>query len=389
MVAAAVTVEADGPKTRFEILLSKPVAAIAHLLERPDRVVVDLPEVTFRLPGGVGQKREGDIASFRYGLFAPGQSRVVIDLAQPALVSGIRSDARPDGSSVLIIELSRASREDYRRAVAESAPKPPSAPVADAAGAEAPAADPRPVIVLDPGHGGVDPGAESLANTFEKDIVLAFARRLQGHLEETGHYRVLMTRNQDAFVSLEDRVRIAQAAKADLLISIHADTIPSGQQDVRGMTVYTRSERASDADSARLADRENKADSAAGIETREGPDEVTDILQELTLRETRAFSHNFAGKLVDGLEPVAHLNKNSRREARLWVLRAYDVPSVLLELGYLSNRKDYDLLASEDWRNKAAKAMAGAVERFFAPRLAKGGLLKENQPKQGAAAVLP
>jgi N-acetylmuramoyl-L-alanine amidase len=281
----------------------------------------------------------------------------------------------------MTIELTRVDRDEFRRAAAESTVRSQAqAPT----GASVPAVgkdrdkDGRPLIVLDPGHGGVDPGAASVAGTVEKDIVLTFAQLLKKRLEATNRYRVFVTRGEDTFLSLEDRVRFAQLHRADLFVSIHADSI-SGAHDVRGMTVYTRADRASDADSARLAERENRADAVAGVDAAEGPDEVLDILQDLTLRETRAFSHGFASSLVNELDPVARLNKNARREARFWVLRAHDVPSVLLELGYLSSRRDYDLLVSDEWRNKATAAIAGAIDRFFATRLAK----------QGPAAVLP
>jgi len=377
VVAADVTVEAEAGRTRFKISLSREVTVQTHVMERPDRLIVDLPEVAFHLPPESGRKAAGLVSSFRYGLFAPGRSRMVMDLAQPAVVSAIRTEPGAfGGAAVLVIELSRVDREEFRKAAALSA-----APSPDQAGENAAAQAPkdsRPVVVIDPGHGGVDPGANALTGAYEKDIVLAFAQALKKKLEAKGLYRVVLTRDQDVFISLGDRVRIARAAHADLFISVHADSI-SGGQEVRGLTVYTGSERASDADSAQLADRENKADAAAGIDVGDGPDEVTDILQDLTLRETRSFSHRFAGSLVGELESIARLNKNPRREAGFRVLRAYDVPSVLVELGYLSSRQDLDLLMSEEWRGKATTAMAAAVDRFFATRLAR----------QGAAAVLP
>jgi N-acetylmuramoyl-L-alanine amidase len=225
--------------------------------------------------------------------------------------------------------------------------------------------------MLDPGHGGVDPGAAAAGGMVEKDIVFAFAQKLKERLERDGRYRVLMTRDHDVFIPLGDRVRAARGARADLFVSIHADTI-SGSGDVRGLTVYTGSERASDADSARLADRENKADAVAGVDSGDTADEVSDILQDLTLRETRAFSHNVASRLVGELDGVARLNKNPHRQAGFRVLRAYDIPSVLVELGYLSSRQDFDLMMSEDWRGRATDAMASAVDRFFATRLANG-----------------
>ncbi len=377
IVAAAAALETDGPKTRFKVTLSKPVIAQVSLMERPDRLIIDLPEVAFHLPAEAGRTKEGIVASYRYGLFAPGRSRVVMELTQPAIVSGMTTAPDATGAAtILTIELSRTDREEFRKAAAGSPPpaKDGPAPVVQAT------KDARPVIMIDPGHGGIDPGAAaSSSSVAEKDLVLSFAQRLKKRLEEGGRYKVLMTRDKDVFVSLGDRVRAARAAQADLFISIHADSI-SGGQDVRGLTVYTGSERASDADSARLADRENKADAVAGVESGDMPDDVSDILMDLTLRETRGFSHGFASRLVGEFDSVARLNKNPHRQARFQVLRAHDVPSVLVELGYLSSQKDLDLLMSEEWRAKMVSAMSVAVDRFFAIRFARRG---------AAAAVLP
>jgi N-acetylmuramoyl-L-alanine amidase len=375
-IAAAVAVETDGAKTRFKVTLSKAVTAQVSLMERPDRVIIDLPEVAFHLPQEAGRSKEGLIASYRYGLFAPGRSRVVMELTQPAVVSGMTTAPDATGAAtILTIELSRAEREEFRKVAVENAA---ATKEASARPVVQETKDARPVIMIDPGHGGIDPGAAGSGNVIEKELVLSFAQRLKKKLEEGGRYKVLMTRDQDVFVSLGDRVRAARAAQADLFISVHADSI-SGGQEVRGLTIYTGSERASDADSARLADRENKADAVAGVESGDMPDDVSDILMELTLRETRGFSHNFASRLVGEFDSVARLNKNPHRQARFQVLRAHDVPSVLVELGYLSSQKDLDLLMSEDWRAKMVSAMSVAVDRFFAARFAR----------RGAAAVLP
>jgi N-acetylmuramoyl-L-alanine amidase len=375
-IAAAVEVESEGTKTRFKVTLSKAVTAQVSVMERPDRVIIDLPEVAFHLPQEAGRSKEGLIASYRYGLFAPGRSRVVMELKQPAMVSGMTTVPDATGAAtILTIELSRAEREEFRRAAVENAA---ATKEASAPPAAHDAKDARPVIMIDPGHGGIDPGAAGSGNVVEKDLVLSFAQRLRKKLEEGGRYKVVMTRDKDVFVSLGDRVRTARAAQADLFISVHADSI-SGGQEVRGLTVYTGSERASDADSARLADRENKADAMAGVESGDMPDDVSDILMELTVRETRSFSHNFAGRLVGEFDSVARLNKNPHRQARFQVLRAHDVPSVLVELGYLSSQKDLDLLMSEEWRVKMVSAMSVAVDRFFAARFAR----------RGTAAVLP
>jgi N-acetylmuramoyl-L-alanine amidase len=370
-IAAAIDLANEGAKARLTVALSRPVVAHAHTMERPDRVIVDLAEVTFHVAGEPGRKREGLVSSFRYGLFAPGRSRMVIDLAQPALVS--RIDVEPnakDGSALLVIEIVRTDRETFRKAMS-AGPAVDRAP--SVAALPQPSPDRRPLIMLDPGHGGVDPGAAAAGGMFEKEIVFAFAQKLKAKLEAQGRYRVLLTRDQDVFVALAERVRMAQRARADLFISIHADTI-SGAGEVRGFTVYTGAERASDADSARLADRENRADAVAGIDAGDLPDEdVSDILKDLTIRETRAFSHGFAGRLVGELDTVGRLNKNPHRQAGFRVLRASDVPSVLVELGYLSSRKDFDLLMSDEWRDRSTAAMTAAIDRFFATRLARQG----------------
>ncbi len=368
LVAVAAEVAAEGAKTRLSVTLSRPVPARATVMERPDRVVIDLPEVNFQIPPEQARARAGVIASFRAGGFVAGRSRIVIDLDRPALVSRVATEDRPDGASLLVIELTRTDRDPFRRQAAADAAA--TLPTPAAATAEA-AGDKRPVVVLDAGHGGVDPGARTPAGVHEKEIVLAFAERLRRRLEERGRFRVVMTRADDVFVPLGERVRIARAAKADLFVSIHADSI-SGQPQVRGLTVYTGSERATDAESERLARRENEADAAAGHDAAESADDVADILRELTLRETRGLSHAFARKLVSQLEPVMNLNANPHRQAGFRVLRAHDVPSVLVELGYLSSKKDIDLLLSDEWRDRSTAAMVSAIERYFATRQAAG-----------------
>ncbi|HEX8165149.1 MAG TPA: N-acetylmuramoyl-L-alanine amidase [Beijerinckiaceae bacterium] len=368
-IAVAAEVKADGQKTRLTFILSEPVEARPFVLERPDRVVVELPRVNFQLPAEVGKRREGLVASFRYGLFAAGRSRVVIDLAQPALVTRAESAKREsDGAALFTIELTRTDREAFRRAARPEAPAVPE-PATTGSVAEA---DRRPLIVLDAGHGGIDPGAVASTGAFEKDIVFSFTERLRERLEKTGRYRVLMTRDHDVFVPLDERVRITRAAKADLFISIHADSI-SAAPHIRGGTVYTGAERATDAESANLADRENKADAVAGLSPRDTANDVADILQELTLRETRGFSHRFAKKLLGKLDPVMTLSKKPQREASFVVLRAPDVPSVLVELGYLSSKRDIDLLTSDGWRDRSAAAMTAAIDQYFGTRVAEQG----------------
>jgi len=353
--------------TRLTVVLSRPVEARAFVMERPDRAIVDLPEVNFQLPPEAGRKRDGLVASYRYGLFAPGRSRIVIDLAQAATVARVATTTRPrDGATLLTIDLARSDREAFRRAAQPAAP----------ARAEGPATrdpvDSRPLVIVDAGHGGIDPGAIAGNGVYEKDIVFGVAQGLVQRLEAGGRIRVQMTRDRDVFVPLAERVRIARDARADLFVSIHADSISAAPQ-VRGATIYTGSEKATDAESARLADRENKADAAAGADQGDGPGDVATILQELTLRETRGFSARFAQGLLTNLSGVMEMSVKPHREAGFRVLRSPDVPSVLVELGYLSSKRDLDLLLSDEWRAKVTAQMAGAIERFFAGRVPPTG----------------
>ena len=364
-VAVAAALTSDTEKTQLVFTLSREVAARAFLMERPDRVIVDLPEVNFQLPAEAGRGRGGVVSSFRYGVFAPGRSRVVIELVQPALVSRIDAVAGDEGFTLLRIELARTDRQAFRKAAESFDPAGTTSRPAPPANRP----DQRPLVVIDPGHGGIDPGAIATGGAHEKDIVFGFADRLRRRLEGSGRYRVLMTRDHDVFVPLDERVRIAREAKADLFVSIHADSI-SAAPHVRGFTVYTGSEQASDTESQRLAERENKADAAAGLDLEGTPGDVADILQDLTLRETRSFSQRFAQKLVGAIDAVMTLSKQPQRQAAFRVLRAPDVPSVLVELGYLSSPQDIDLLRSEGWRDRSTAAMSAAIDRFFATRVA-------------------
>ncbi|WP_375456334.1 N-acetylmuramoyl-L-alanine amidase, partial [uncultured Methylobacterium sp.] len=316
--------------TKLTLTLSRAVEARAFVMERPDRAVIDLAEVNFQLDPESGRRRDGLVQSFRYGLFAPGRSRIVVDLAGPAAVGRIETVTRPrDGAVLLTVPFQRTDREGFRKAAVAG----DLAPAPGKAAMPASIPDRRPLIMIDAGHGGIDPGAVAVGGVFEKDIVFGFAQALAARLEAAGRYRVAMTRDRDVYVPLSERVRLARDARADLFISIHADSISAAPQ-VRGATIYTGSEKATDSESAKLAERENRADAAAGAEAGEGPPEIADILQELTLRETRGFSSGFARTLMGALGPVMEMSTKPHREAGFKVLRSPDVPSVLVELGY-------------------------------------------------------
>jgi N-acetylmuramoyl-L-alanine amidase len=363
-VAVEARLEADAGSARLSFTMSAPVTGRVSVLDKPDRIVIDLPEVNFQIASDAGRKAKGLVKSFRAGLIAPGRSRVVIELAGPALPAKVESEPVLSGAaSAFVVELKKADRDAYARAVVRPEPEAPRAVAAPAAG------DRRPVVVLDPGHGGIDTGAIGLNRTIEKDVVFAFARELRDKLERTG-VRVVMTRDADSFVALGERVRIARAANANLFVSLHADTLRVSPE-VNGLTVYTNAERASDAEAARLAEAENRADSAACVESQENLEEVAGILSDLTRRETRTYSHLFAKTLVGQITAASKLNKNPHRSAAFVVLRAPDVPSALVELGYLSSRSDVELLTQSAWRDKATDSIAAAINRFLAPRTAQ------------------
>ena len=367
--ATAVRVGGDDKQTRFVLDLDQKIDLATFVLADPYRVVVDLPQVVFRLPEKAGEHGRGLIKAFRYGLIMQGGSRIVMDTKGPVKVDKAFVMAAADGQPArLVIDLSATDRDSFLRNIALEN-RPAKAAKRPAVAAK-PDSDPRPVVVLDPGHGGIDTGTHGLDGELEKDIVLSFASELRDRLTQTGKYRVLMTRGDDTFVPLNDRVRFARAHGASLFVSIHADALPKKEGQAEGATVYTLSEHASDAEAARLADDENKADVIAGVDLSSEPDDVANILFDLAQRETKSFSLQFAHSAVKEFKAVGRLHKRPLKSAGFVVLKAPDVPSVLIELGYMSNRFDLDHLVSADWRAKTAAAVAQAVDDFFAPRLA-------------------
>ncbi|WP_131193794.1 N-acetylmuramoyl-L-alanine amidase [Lichenihabitans psoromatis] len=369
-MAVGYKLERIGATTRLSLDLSSSVTANATVLEAPDRVIIDLPEVNFQidpLAGHLKPDRDPLIRSFRFGLFAPGRSRIVIDLAGPATVAKLATTSIAGGDpSRMVIELTKVDRGTFHKAVLVDAPPAPPASTATISD-QAPDATALPLVVIDPGHGGVDPGASGLDGVVEKNIVFDFSTMLADKLKATGRYRVRLTRTDDSFVSLGDRVRIARDSNAALFVSVHADTL-TVNGSVTGATVYTSSDKASDAEAARVADAENQSDQAAGVQAEPEKPDVNDILFDLTRRETRTYSHLFQRTLVGYWQKIARLNKNPERSAGFMVLKAPDVPSVLLELGYLSSDKDVKNLTSTEWRDGATGSIVNAIDSFFAPR---------------------
>lgn len=416
----------QGLSTRIVIDVDRPINAEVFALAGPARLVVDLPEVGWRLPPRPLPSKTGVLARLRYGLFKPGNSRIVIDLNQPSMVhQALALPASGDKPNRLVIDLARTSGTRFLQAVAADpiiiessagqirsaevprppnntsvaqpekpilAPVPPAKPAVEAAPASTGRAQKPPsapvgrstpqlaslrvpmkptpgnlvqkrTIVIDPGHGGVDPGAIGVSGIYEKHITLAAARDLKEYLEKTGRFTVHLTRDRDVFIRLRSRIEIAREKKADLFLSIHADTIRNTK--VRGLSVYTLSEKASDKEAAELAERENKSDLIAGIDLSHESAEVTNILIDLAQRETMNQSARLASLLVGELKTRVKVLRNPHRFAGFAVLKAPDVPSVLIELGFLSNRDDERALRSRAHRRKVAQSIAGAVDAYF------------------------
>ena len=359
-------------KTRFVIEFDKPIKFNVFTLGSPYRVVVELPEVAWHIkPDAVPRGKR--ITGYRFGLFRPGQSRVVIDLKSPIRVTNsytLPPNAKRGHRLVLdITEISpaRFASLQKRRPVMRS-PTPKVAPVVRAP--RPPIKKPktrrkalRPLIVLDPGHGGVDPGARGRKGTLEKELVLNQAREVRRQLLATGRYRVVMTRSRDVFVRLRERIAIAHRAGGDLFISLHADSI--GNRDIRGGSVYTLSERASDKEAEALARRENKSDIIAGVDLNDQSTTVAKILIDLRQRLTKNDSVAFAKTLVSQLSTKTRMLRRKHRFAGFAVLKGPEVPSVLIEMGYLSNLQDERLLRQSSHRQKIAGAIVRAINSYF------------------------
>ena len=352
-----------GAKTRFVLDVGERIDYRVFLLADPYRVVIDLPELVWRIPDDAGRVGRGLIRSFRYGRFRPGTSRVVLDLARPAGIDRVFL-LPPKGKYRyrLVLDLAPLDREAFLAATRKWRPPAPE-PVPAPPPVKPSAPDRKPMIVIDAGHGGIDPGTIGRRGTREKVITLATALELRRRLLAGRRYRVVMTRERDVFLRLRERVRIAERAGGDLFISIHADSI--SDRRVRGATVYTLSEKASDKEAASLAARENKADLIAGIDLKAQTDDVTRILIDLAQRETMNHSAKFAQILVPELAKEIRVQRIGHRFAGFRVLTGLEVPSVLIELGYLSNRRDERMLTSPKRRAAVVQALIRAINRYF------------------------
>ncbi|MCH8237549.1 MAG: N-acetylmuramoyl-L-alanine amidase [Proteobacteria bacterium] len=416
-VVTDIRVGTHGSATRIVFELTRRVSFSTFLLADPYRIVIDLPEVGWRLPPRPLPAAIGVFRKLRYGLFKPGNSRIVLEVRSPAAISQAFILEPDEGRRYrLVLDLTPSTREAFLSQIgarpvsvtsAQPAPNPgpsalvpppgakveppgmsvgggspqkpvlvkgrnPAALVARAQASPFRLAPRKPeakrpgkkhVIVIDPGHGGADPGTIGLSGIYEKHVTLSMARELKRQLQRTGRFKVRLTRDRDIFIRLRNRVQIARDVNAELFISVHADTVKN--RKIRGPSVYTLSEKASDREAAELADKENKADLIAGVDLTHETPEVTNILIDLAQRESMNQSARFAALLVKELRRKTKVLRNTHRFAGFAVLKAPDVPSVLLELGFLSNPKDERALRSRHYRSKLAAAVVKAAEAYF------------------------
>ena len=375
-------------KTRMVLDLSQITDFRVFALDNPYRLVIDMGTFNWKA-GKVYKPPQTGIQDIRQGPLQPGISRIVMDMNAPFKVDSAfllpKHDSKPDR---IVIDFQTANRETfltqkgtihgtlslddiYTEASLTSTPAAGTpAPENNSSFPPVPKTKPpsytseKPLIIIDPGHGGVDPGAIGVGNLYEKNIVLALGKELRKQLLATGRYRVEMTRDTDKFIKLGDRVKIAREKGGDLFVSIHADTIH--KPNVHGTSVYTLSKTASDKQTAKLAEKENQADLIAGIDVEVDDQQVIEILFDFVRTETMNQSKYFANTLVEKMKNNnVYLLQNPHRYAGFAVLKAPDIPSVLVEAGFMSNKKEARLLNKASHRKKIARAILIGIDAYF------------------------
>jgi N-acetylmuramoyl-L-alanine amidase len=366
-------------RTRFVFEVSDPVKLRVFTLSDPNRVVIDMPEVIWALNDPDRPSGKGAVKSYRYGLFRPGDSRFVIDLNVPVTPAEPMILPPSGGSGYrLVVDLFPATAAKFEEAAgwpADLRAQEKRAEAQKLASLIAAAQSPKPkaaavkkIVLVDPGHGGIDSGTVGVDGLKEKDLVLDEGKRLAAILQKRG-YIVHLTRDSDVYIPLMQRVDIARGYDADLFISLHADSNPD--PSVTGASVYTLSEKGSDREAALLAKKENQSDVIAGVDLTGESNDVSHILIDLAQRQTMNRSDVFAQNIVQQLSHVTDVIASApHRSAGFVVLKAPDVPAVLVELGYLSNVRDCDQMGTDAWRAGVAQAIADAVDRHFHPQIA-------------------
>ena len=367
-----------GEGLNVTLYLSQPVPFRVFTLDEPRRLVLDFREVDWRGASRAALLNADNASDLRFGALRPGWSRMVVDLAEPLTVTlaGMTVD-KTDGTARLDVTLDPATADAF----ADTSGAPPD-PDWDALAEQAATLPPAPpgddtvrVVVIDPGHGGIDPGAER-GGTVEADLMLQLSLELAEALARAGDYRPVLTREADIFVPLNERITIARAAGADLFLSLHADALED--EVTRGASVYTLTEEAADAASQRMAERHERGDLLAGLDLSGQDDTVATVLMDLARLETGPASERLATEIVLGFEDAgARLNSRPRRTAQLAVLGAADFPSVLVEVGFLSNAEDRALIASAEGRAVIVAGLVRAIQRWDADDRARGPLVRQ------------
>lgn len=361
----------------IDLALSQGVPYRLFTLNDPPRLVIDFQEVDWSGLEAETLLDSDRIAQVQFGAYLPGWSRMVAELAQPMAVS--RSAMRIDndsGVAHLALTLVPVSFEVFAATAGAphdprwDLPAPTLTPSRPERGDNAPL-----IVVLDPGHGGIDPGAES-GRVVEKDLMLTFARELREVLLRSGGFQVMLTREDDRFVSLERRIALAHQARADVFLSLHADALTEGL--AHGATVHLLSSDASDRASARLAERHDRGDLLSGMDLSATDDRVTDILLDLARRETRPSTELLARAVVDGISQTGSpMNRRPLRRAAFSVLKAADIPSILIEIGFMSSPRDLKNLQDPDWRENMAQGIRNGLANWHKADTAQRALRRK------------
>ncbi len=369
-------------KTRLVIDLDHQAEFRSFVLDTPYRMVIDLPAFNWS-NAGISNQQENGITGLRHGNLRPGISRIVFDLNRPIAIQNAFTLPAGNGKpNRLVIDFAKTDTAGFQTAkkqvfgtldinrmpqLSAAAPQAVTTPAPSKPSAKPSATRPKnakPLIIIDPGHGGVDPGAIGTNGVYEKHVALALSKELKKQLEASGKYRVKMTRSDDTFIKLSNRVKYARKHQGDLFISVHADSLRNSK--VSGASVYTLSEKASDAQTAKLAARENKADLIAGIEIEVEDAAVMDILIDIARRDTQNQSKFLANTLVKDFNSAnIKTLKRPHRYANFAVLKAPEIPSVLVEAGFMSNKKEANKLNTSAHRARIAKALKKGIDTYF------------------------
>ncbi len=380
VVPGSASLRESGGAVDLTLTLSQGVPYRLFTLDRPRRLVLDFYEVDWTGLQIAGLAKARLISGLRTGIVRPGWSRMVLDLAEPLAVDTAALITTPAQTARVVLRLVPTSAQAYARA----AGAPPGAFASPGARPSGAASLPEPrqrwhgegplTVVLDPGHGGIDPGAQR-QNIDEADLMLTFARELKEILLRAGGFKVVMTRDQSVFVPLETRVSIARQAGADLFLSLHADALLEGR--ATGSTVYTLSDKASDLASQKLAERHDRGDLLAGVDLRGQDDSIALVLMDIARTETAPLSDMLAEAIVSGLRARVGVRKKPHLSAGFSVLKAPDIPSVLIEIGFMSSPRDLKRLKDAAWRRKAAMGIRDGLQAWASEVIAQAPLLRK------------